>query len=104
MAVTVPQIRAAGVGYCTHCRKKKGTIEQEIPMHPAVRALGTLLRLVGISSPEDTAPRPSAIGQEPARQPASPSAFPPLRSPSPTPNPPASTSPLTPPKDNPPSV
>jgi hypothetical protein len=66
-------------------------------MHPAVRVLGTLLRLVGISSPEDTAPHPTAKAREAAKQPAGPSAHPPVRSP-------ASTSPPTPPKDNQPSV
>ena len=71
-------------------------------MHPAVRALGTLLRLVGISSPEDTAPHPTAIGTE-QRKPLGPPSW---RSPgdAATPNPPATTSPPTPSKDNQPSV
>jgi hypothetical protein len=38
-------------------------------MHPAVRVFGTLLRLVGISSPEDTAPRVAT--QKPASGPPS---------------------------------
>jgi hypothetical protein len=42
-------------------------------MHPAVRVLGTLLRLVGISSPEDTEPHtaPQAAPQKPASAPPS---------------------------------
>ena len=36
-------------------------------MHPIVRTLGKLLRLVGISSPEDTATAPaSAVGDPPS--------------------------------------
>jgi hypothetical protein len=58
-------------------------------MHPAIRALGTLLRLVGISSPEDTAPHPT----EPAK-PAGPSSW--RSAPPPTP-PPTAPPPSTPP-------
>jgi hypothetical protein len=35
-------------------------------MHPVVRAVGKVLRLVGISSPEDAAPRPKAKGDPPS--------------------------------------
>jgi hypothetical protein len=35
-------------------------------MHPVVRALGKVLRLVGISSPEDAAPKPKAKGDPPS--------------------------------------
>jgi hypothetical protein len=61
-------------------------------MHPAVRALGNLLRLVGISSPEDTELHPAA--------PAKPAAPPSWRSaPAPAPPPPATpTSTPTPPQ------
>ncbi|HWZ51566.1 MAG TPA: hypothetical protein VNW54_08880 [Granulicella sp.] len=38
-------------------------------MHPAVRALGKLLRLVGISSPEDTMPN-SAREKDPSGPPS----------------------------------
>jgi hypothetical protein len=42
-------------------------------MHPAVRVFGTLLRLVGISSPEDIEPHaaPQAATQKPASGPPS---------------------------------
>jgi hypothetical protein len=66
-------------------------------MHPAVRALGTLLRLVGISSPEDTATDPV----KPAGPPSWRSAPPPTSASAP-PQPAASSS--TPPSTNPPSV
>jgi hypothetical protein len=35
-------------------------------MKPVVRAIGTLLRLVGISSPEDSAPKPKATNDPPS--------------------------------------
>jgi hypothetical protein len=35
-------------------------------MNPVVRALGTILRLVGISSPEDAAPKPKPTGGPPS--------------------------------------
>jgi hypothetical protein len=76
-------------------------------MHPAVRLLGILLRLVGISSPEDTAPHPShpTYPSESGRESRKPVGPPSWRSPSPAPaNPPASTLPPPPPKDNQPSV
>jgi hypothetical protein len=76
-------------------------------MHPAVRALGTLLRLVGISSPEDTASRPSATGPQTGK-PAAPPSWRSSSDPSqPAANPPAPTSSSASsaaPKDNPPSV
>jgi hypothetical protein len=56
-------------------------------MHPAVRALGNLLRLVGISSPEDTEPHRDA--------PPRPAAPPSWRS-SAAPAPPPATSPSAP--------
>ena len=34
-------------------------------MNPVVRALGKVLRLVGISSPEDSAPKPKASADLP---------------------------------------
>ncbi len=35
-------------------------------MNPVVRALGKVLRLVGISSPEDAAPKPKSAGGPPS--------------------------------------
>lgn len=35
-------------------------------MNPVVRALGKVLRLVGISSPEDAAVKPKAAGDPPS--------------------------------------
>jgi hypothetical protein len=35
-------------------------------MNPVVRALGKVLRLVGISSPEDSAPKPKRAGDPPS--------------------------------------
>jgi hypothetical protein len=35
-------------------------------MNPVVRALGKVLRLVGISSPEDSAPKPKSAGDPPS--------------------------------------
>jgi hypothetical protein len=35
-------------------------------MNPVVRALGKVLRLVGISSPEDSAPQPKSSGGPPS--------------------------------------
>jgi hypothetical protein len=35
-------------------------------MNPVVRALGKVLRLVGISSPEDAAPKPRPTGGPPS--------------------------------------
>ena len=35
-------------------------------MNPVVRALGKVLRLVGISSPEDAAPKPKRAGDPPS--------------------------------------
>ena len=35
-------------------------------MHPAVRAIGKVLRLVGISSPEDSEAKPNAVGGPPS--------------------------------------
>jgi hypothetical protein len=69
-------------------------------MHPAVRALGTLLRLVGVSSPEDTATHP-AEAAKPAGPPSWRSA--PLPTPPPAPPQPAASS-STPPSKDPPSV
>ena len=69
-------------------------------MHPAVRALGTLLRLVGISSPEDTESHP-AESAKPADPPSWRSS-PPPSAPLPPAPPPASSS--TPPGNNPSSV
>jgi len=43
-------------------------------MHPVIRAIGKILRLVGISSPEDSEKKPSAASDPPS-----------WRSPSPTP-------------------
>ena len=40
-------------------------------MHPAVRAIGKVLRLVGISSPEDSEAKPDVVGGPPSwRNPA----------------------------------
>jgi hypothetical protein len=42
-------------------------------MHPAVRAIGKILRLVGISSPEDSEAKPDVVGGPPSwRNPAPP--------------------------------
>jgi hypothetical protein len=35
-------------------------------MNPVVRALGKVLRLVGISSPEDSAPKPKSAADPPS--------------------------------------
>ena len=35
-------------------------------MHPAIRALGKVLRLVGISSPEDATAKPDVAGGPPS--------------------------------------
>ena len=46
-------------------------------MNPLVRALGTVLRLVGISSPEDTRPKAKNSAEPPSwRKPAAPKAPP----------------------------
>jgi hypothetical protein len=46
-------------------------------MNPFVRALGTVLRLVGISSPEDTRPKAKSSEEPPSwRKPAEPKSAP----------------------------
>jgi hypothetical protein len=46
-------------------------------MNPLVRALGTVLRLVGISSPEDTRPKAKSTAEPPSwRKPTEPESAP----------------------------